>query len=282
MNRRPTGCKPVALPTELSLLIEPSGPALLPEAAQGKENAEVCSQFQALLFFLVTLFYLLPMNSDAILAIETSVETGSVAFWSGGRILIERSFVAGRKPSASLWPSLQEVMAEISPLTAVVVGIGPGSYNGSRVGIAAAQGIALIHECPVVPICSFEGVALKTEQALAIGDARRGSFSLQRIVAGRISGGFSLASKEELVEAIASSRAQGEEVFSFDPAERFPVGDELQQEIQFRHSEASRLALAFAQRNSVERESLMIAPPEPFYLRDPHITVGKRSSLLDR
>lgn len=222
------------------------------------------------------------MNDDAILAIETSVETGSVALWSGGKIILERSFVAGRKPSASLWLPLQEVMAEVKSLSAVVVGIGPGSYNGSRVGIAAAQGIALIHDCAVVPICSFEGVATVTKRALAIGDARRGSFSLQRMVAGRIEGEFMLGCLEELSSAIAESVAKGEEVFSFDPAERFPVSEEMQATIQFRQSRAGRLVAAFAKREPSEQEELMKSLPEPFYLRDPHITVGKRKSLLER
>ena len=99
------------------------------------------------------------MSHDSFLAIETSVATGSVALWRDGCIVLERSFLAGRKPSATLWPALEEVMAEVRDLTAIVVGTGPGSYNGTRVGIAAAQGIALVHGCGVAPLCSFEGVA---------------------------------------------------------------------------------------------------------------------------
>ena len=62
----------------------------------------------------------------SLLAIETSVETGSVALLRDGELVCERSFVAGRRPSATLWPSLEEVMGEVEMLTAVVVGIGPG------------------------------------------------------------------------------------------------------------------------------------------------------------
>ena len=114
-------------------------------------------------------------------------------------------------------------MADIKSLKAIVVGIGPGSYNGSRVGIAGAQGIALVHDCPVASICSFEGVTTATEDALAIGDARRGSFSLQRIRAGRIEGDFSLVELEMLETAIAANTQENREVFSFDPVDRFPV-----------------------------------------------------------
>ncbi|MGJ8725909.1 MAG: tRNA (adenosine(37)-N6)-threonylcarbamoyltransferase complex dimerization subunit type 1 TsaB [Roseibacillus sp.] len=222
------------------------------------------------------------MSNDSFLAIETSVANGSVALWQEGGIVLERTFLAGRKPSATLWPALEEVMGEVKNLDAIIVGIGPGSYNGSRIGIAAAQGIAMVHNCGVAPLCSFEGVTPATENALAIGDARRKSFSLQKVVRGRIEGEFSLVESEELSTRIHECAQEGTEVFSFDPPERFPISNELQAVIQFRQSQAGKLAKSFAERPSSERATLTATPAEPFYLRDPHITIGKRKSLLER
>lgn len=222
------------------------------------------------------------MPSPSLLAIETSVETGSVALLRDGVLILERSFEAGRRPSASLWPSLEEVMQEVEELSAIVVGIGPGSYNGSRVGIAAAQGIAVVHGCEVAPVCSFEGVATSGAQALAIGDARRGSFSLQAMSDGRLHGDFSLLDQEGLVETLEKAQQEEREVFSFDAASRFPVPEELQKTIAHRQSSAVLLAKAFLKRNESEQESLFRLPPQPFYLRDPHITLSKRKSLLER
>ena len=99
---------------------------------------------------------------------------------------------------------------------------------------------------------------------------------------GRVVGDFSLLDLAELSTAIQESILRGESVFSFDPPERFPVTPELQASIQFQKSEAGRLAMAFAKRESSERDALLKIPAQPFYLRDPHITVGKRKSLLDR
>jgi tRNA threonylcarbamoyl adenosine modification protein YeaZ len=221
------------------------------------------------------------MPVRSVLAIETSVETGSVAFWSEGALLAERSFLAGRKPSGTLWPALEEVMQEVRSLDAIVVGIGPGSYNGSRVGIAAAQGIALVHECAVAPLCSFEGVVPASDRSLAIGDARRGSFSLQRVVKGQIEGEFELVDQEALSAAILQSHEDGREVFSFDSPERFALPDSITEIIVRRQSEAKNLVAAYFRRSPKEQEALSQALPEPFYLRDPHITIGKRKSLLD-
>ena len=222
------------------------------------------------------------MPKSSILAIETSVETGSVALQVEGQLLAEHSFFAGRKPSATLWPALEEVMTGIDALDLIVVGIGPGSYNGSRVGIAAAQGIALVHNCPVAPICSFEGVATDTQQALAIGDARRGSFSLQKVTSGRIEEDFSLVDQTDLEATILANQKQGHEVFSFDPATRFPVSEEAQAVIKQKNSQARLLINSFTKRSPAAQQLCLETLPEPFYLRDPHITMGKRKSLLER
>lgn len=215
-----------------------------------------------------------------VLAIETSVETGSVALVSPSGVVLERSFFAGRKPSSTLWPALAEVMAEASELTAVVVGTGPGSYNGTRVGIAAGQGISLIKNCPTVGLSSFEGVPLKTEAALAIGDARRKSYSAQPLTAGRVAGQFALLSAVELVQVIESSLGAGQEVFCFEDVDRFPLPEPLCERVQQKFSQAGLLGKAYWDRSEAERFLLTEQVLQPRYLRDPHITVGKRFSLL--
>lgn len=220
--------------------------------------------------------------STFLLALETSVETGSVALCRDGKVVQELTFPAGRKPSATLWPALERVMAQVEALSTIVVGVGPGSYNGSRIGIAAAQGIALVHDCGVAPVCSFEGVATSTARALAIGDARRGTFSLQNIEAGRTSGPFELVDQVPLAECLRLAIQDSIEVFSFDSKERFPVASELREHIHTRTSQASLLARSFLSRSPEEQARLLATPAEPRYLRAPHITVGKRKSLLER
>lgn len=221
------------------------------------------------------------MPAQSALAIETSVETGSVAIWSEGKVILERSFRAGRKPSATLWPALEKVITDIRSLDVIIVGIGPGSYNGSRVAIAAAQGMAMVYGCPVVPLCSFEGVVPESGQSLAIGDARRGNFSLQKVASGRLVDHFELVEKEALVAAISDALAASQEVFSFDEAERFALPTHLAKAVVRRQSEAGNLLAAFFARVAADQEALCLEAAEPFYLRDPHITVGKRKSLLD-
>lgn len=179
------------------------------------------------------------------MVIETSMETGSVALVSPEKVLFERSFFAGRKPSAALWEPLEAAMKEVTELAAIVVGTGPGSYNGVRIAIAAAQGIALVKDCPAVGLSSFERVAPASDSALAIGDARRGHFSAQEVKDGRISGKVRLLDADDLEKAIASTLIAGREVFSFEELSRFPMTDELRERLIRRQAEASRLGRSY-------------------------------------
>lgn len=83
--------------------------------------------------------------SELILALETSARGPSVAVRLGARE-IEVELEPARAHAGDLLPALDRTLRELgaSPgeVTAVLVGTGPGSYTGLRVGIATALGIA--------------------------------------------------------------------------------------------------------------------------------------------
>ena len=58
-----------------------------------------------------------------------------------------------RQLSKFLLPSIEKVLQGRS-LRLIGVGLGPGSYTGTRVGVAAAQGLALALGIPLVGFCS--------------------------------------------------------------------------------------------------------------------------------
>lgn len=215
------------------------------------------------------------------LVIETSMETGSVALVTPEKILFERSFFAGRKPSSALWEPLEAAFAAAGDLAAVVVGTGPGSYNGVRIAIAAAQGIALVQGCPAIGMSSFAGVPLETSRALAIGDARRGAFSLQPLIDGERSEEVRLGTQDEMIAEIRKALELSEEVFCFEPPARFPLPPELLGKLVQKQSEAGLLGFAYWRLSVEERDRRANLPLEPIYLRPPHITLSKRRSLLD-
>jgi tRNA threonylcarbamoyl adenosine modification protein YeaZ len=116
------------------------------------------------------------MKSNLSLAIDTSSDHGSIAI-GNGKVVVNRVMLnPEQKPSHSLFPALAQIGISRLKLSRVVVGIGPGSFSGIRVSLAAAYGIALVQGCPVVGISSAFSVAMQRATVPYLGvysDARR-------------------------------------------------------------------------------------------------------------
>jgi tRNA threonylcarbamoyladenosine biosynthesis protein TsaB len=61
-----------------------------------------------------------------------------------------------------------------SELTAIVVGTGPGSFTGTRIGLSFARGLALALDLPVAGVSTLDALAASIDCAFPIVDARRG------------------------------------------------------------------------------------------------------------
>ncbi len=210
----------------------------------------------------------------AVLIIETSTEAASIALVVDGEVVAEKRFVSDRRHNALLFGPLAEIM-EIHGgkyFDAVLVGSGPGSYSGTRVGIAAAQGAALVAGCDAVSVPSVLAVpaALTEGKCLAVGDARRGSFWFANIDAGRLLGGPILTDAIGLDSAIALARGSGVSVFSMD---RF-----RDREITFALPTATGLWQAWQNATPRDRANWIGRIPQPIYLAPPHITASKKAT----
>src|SRR5438270_563242 len=102
-------------------------------------------------------------GAPILLAIETAGSRCSAAVTRGERILASVSQALRHGHGEALLPIVDRAMseAEIKPsqLTMVAVAIGPGGFTGIRVGLAAAQGIALATGARLLGVTGFAAVA---------------------------------------------------------------------------------------------------------------------------
>ena len=89
------------------------------------------------------------------LLIDTSTEKSFIAvgqLYPDGKILEEIELT--QPSSKTLFPALKRVFS--SDIQVLVVGVGPGSYTGIRVGVAAAKAIAFAKNLPLISVSTIE------------------------------------------------------------------------------------------------------------------------------
>src|SRR5207244_8111860 len=73
-----------------------------------------------------------------ILALELSSARGSLAVVSNSYVEVVRDWENDRKNSGPFFESLAEVQKQFGEPDTIIVGLGPGSYAGTRLAISAA------------------------------------------------------------------------------------------------------------------------------------------------
>ena len=106
------------------------------------------------------------------LAFDTATSVATAALVRDGEVLGERASRAVRvlEDADEL---LREAGLEPSELGGVVVGTGPGSFTGLRMGLAAARGLAFALDVPVAGVSTLDALAAGAPGALPIVDAGR-------------------------------------------------------------------------------------------------------------
>lgn len=97
---------------------------------------------------------------------------------------VAKSLDVGKGHVELLMPLINEVLQSAewtyADLDRIAVSVGPGSFTGVRVGVAAARGLALALKLPAIGISTLDAIADETRQAfpdqpvLVALDARRG------------------------------------------------------------------------------------------------------------
>ena len=103
-----------------------------------------------------------------ILAFDTSSAACTAALFDGsGACIARRDEVIGRGHAERLVPMLDELLAGRRPDT-IIVGVGPGSFTGIRVAIAAAHGLAIGWNAEILGMSSLALLAAQAGGAVAV------------------------------------------------------------------------------------------------------------------
>lgn len=125
------------------------------------------------------------------LAIETSGSLCSVALLLSEREYYQSEIKQKHIHSQKLFSLIDVVMKEanfgIHNLSSIAVSMGPGSFTGLRIGLAAAKGLAFGSKLPIVPVPTFEAMAhfisrflIKDQKFLIANEVNRTEIYLAR------------------------------------------------------------------------------------------------------
>ena len=97
------------------------------------------------------------------LSIDTSTNTAGIALSLHGEIIEEISWQTEYNHTVELVPKMIHLLESndksIRDVKVIIVAQGPGSFNGLRVGIATAKGLAVSLNVPIVSIGTLETIA---------------------------------------------------------------------------------------------------------------------------
>lgn len=220
-----------------------------------------------------------------ILALDTATAACSVALLEDGRILARDWRAMHQGHAQALMPMVVAVMGAepYSTLDAVAVTVGPGSFTGIRVGLAAARGLGLAAGRPVLGVTTFEAIARALAPAERAGrrvlvavETRRCDLYLQLLAPDLTP----LRPASVLpVEAAADYAGPGPLLVAGDGAARAAAGFAAGAVIVARGPglpDAAEVAHAAAER--LRRFGPPAAPPAAFYLRAADTTLPRARS----
>lgn len=107
-----------------------------------------------------------------ILAFDTATDRATSALVSDGEVLGERVSRA-QTLLEDVDALLRQAGAHPRDLDALAVGLGPGSFTGTRIGLAAARGLVLALRIPAAGVSTLDALAAGAPGALPVVDARR-------------------------------------------------------------------------------------------------------------
>ncbi len=165
-----------------------------------------------------------------ILAVDTSTMIQTIAVMVDGELCGERVLNTRRGHAGKLLGAIRDLLddtgVDLPDLDLLVVGAGPGSFTGLRIGMASLKGLAFASKTPMVTASSLAAIAMQAhcceDLVVPLIDARKkeiyaGLYRAQErglmgeVVKDRAFG------PDQLIESVENVRNPGEEVVLVGP-----------------------------------------------------------------
>ena len=196
-----------------------------------------------------------------ILAIDLSAGRGSIAWSDEAGEAFDATFANDRKHSGLFFENLQQTLQRFGTPELIAVGLGPGSYAGTRIAIATASGLAAATGARLCGVSSVRAFETEAGDYSVVGDARRQSFFFAHVSGRECIEGPLLYTRDELLDRLGRS------------AHPVLASEEIADLRAAILSYPSARVLAEIARRAPD--AIATQPLEPIYLREPHITYPK-------
>jgi tRNA threonylcarbamoyladenosine biosynthesis protein TsaB len=230
-----------------------------------------------------------------LLALDTSTSEASIALTRDGMMLAELNWHVGQRHDSELLPRVSWLLdaCGVAPadLTCVAVALGPGSFNGIRIAVAAAKALAFGLRTPLIGIptldCIAWGGAFSGQEIWAVLEAGRGQLYAARYAGPALSPSAWAAATGYLLVTPAdmASRIQGTALIcgEWRAETRRALEAALGARVYFAASLGGRRAIWLAElamARAAIRQYDDATRIEPMYVRRPAITNSARMQTV--
>lgn len=113
------------------------------------------------------------MDKKPILAVETSGSLCGSCIYYSEKKFFEVNIQLKNSHAEKLFEAIDFTVKSaniiVNDLSAIAISSGPGSFTGLRIGMSAAKGIAFGANLPIIPVPTFEALALQLSYSLSKG-----------------------------------------------------------------------------------------------------------------
>ena len=200
-----------------------------------------------------------------VLALDTSATFVSVALLNEKQVFAVEEEDMERGQAEALMPMIRSVLVrarmKMSDINAIAVTVGPGSFTGVRIGLAAARGFGLALNIPVYGVTCFEAWAYHISRPCTVVlDSKRGDYFVQSFDADNKSIGAPLIQNTEDLKKKLPFSAVGTAAVSLSEE----IGCDVLYKISPISVAVGRIALS-------RFDNPLL--PKPLYMRDADVTL---------